>query len=406
MPTFKYKAVSRDGAAVNGVVEAFDEFEAVAAIKESCPIVTSIKEVESREAGESLLTRDILPKKISLKALSLLCSQFAIILNAGLPVARAVALIQAQTGDKALRKLLGKVAEDVAGGHSLAQSFEHKGGKLLPPTFIETLRAGEDSGTLDAAFRKLATYYDKAAKVKAKVRSAMIYPIFLSVLAVVVVAFIMAVVMPKFVDFFDDLGAELPALTRGLMAFSDFCARFWWLIFMVIAALVIAFKVYANTEQGRLRFARLRLRMPLVGRVVRMTGASQLANTLSTLLTAGLPMVRAVASTARALDNYHLSQKLGSAVTGLESGRRLGDCLKECGCFPELLTEMAAVGEEAGSLEETLDTIGVYYDSEVELATNKALSMIQPAITIIMGIIIGVIVVALYLPMFSMYASM
>ena len=406
MPTYKYKAVSRDGAAVSGVVEAYDEFEAVDRIKETCPVVTSIREVDARSQGESIWTRDILPSKVKLKALALLCSQFSIILTAGLPVVRAVELIETQTSDKTLKKLLKQVAEDVADGHSLAQSFENKGGKLLPTTFVETVRAGEESGTLEASFKKLHSYYDSAAKVKAKVRSAMMYPIFLCVLAVVVIAFIMGFTMPTFVDMFEDMDAELPGLTVGLMAVSNFFASKWWVVLGIVALVIVALKTWSTTEGGRLRLARFQLRMPALGRVNRMKGASQLANTLSTLLTAGLPMIRAVAVTAKVLDNYHLSLRLGSAVSGLEEGRRLGECLHDCDCFPDMLVEMAAMGEESGSLEDTLDTIGAYYDSEVSVATERALSMLQPIITVVIGIFIGIIVIALYLPMFNMYGNM
>ena len=401
--TFKYKALSPNGAAVNGIVEAYDEFEAVERIKQTCPVVTAIGQVEERT---SLLQRDIIPPRVSQKALALLCSQFSIILTAGLPVVRAVRLIQVQTTDKVLKKLLGQVAEDVASGYSLSQSFENKGGKLLPVTFIETLRAGEESGTMEVAFQKLFTYYDKSYKVKAKVRSAMMYPIFLSILAVCVIAFIMTFTMPTFVDMFESLDTELPPLTVGLMALSKFFASKWWLALAVLAALIVALKTWSATEAGRLRLARLQLRLPALGKVALMKGASQLANTMSTMLTAGLPLVRTVAVTARVLDNYYMSLRLGSAVSGLEEGRRLGECLQECGCFPNMLVEMAAMGEESGSLEDTLDTIGSYYDNEVNVATERALSLLQPAITVVMGIVIGVIVIALYLPMFNMYGNM
>lgn len=403
MAAFKYKAISRDGANVTGVVEAYDEFEAVEKIKETCRIVTSISEAT---AAAGFLQKEIVPSKISQKSLALLCSQFSIILTAGLPVVRAVELIAVQTADKQLKKLLSQVAEDVAGGYSLAQSFENKGGKLLPSTLIETLRAGEESGTLEIAFQKLHVYYDRSYKVKAKVRSAMMYPIFLCVLAVAVIAFIMGFTMPVFTDMFSSMDIDMPLLTRALIGFSRFCGQSWPLLLAAAAGLIIGLKYYSATEAGRMRLSRLQLRLPALGKVAVMKGASQLANTMSTMLAAGLPVIRSVAATARVMDNYYMGTRLSSVVVGLEEGRRLGDCLRECGCFPDMLVEMASVGEESGSLEETLDTISTYYDNEVTVATERALSMIQPAITVAMGAIIGVLVIALYLPMFSMYSGM
>ena len=403
MAAFKYKAISRDGSPVNGVIEAYDEFEAVGKIKETCRIVTSISETAGKEG---LLERELFPTRASHKALSLLCSQFSIILSAGLPVVRAVELIAQQTTDKQLKKLLKQVSEDVAVGYSLAQSLENKGSKLLPATFIETLRAGEESGTLDLAFKKLHVYYDKSHKIRSKVRSAMMYPIFLSVLAVVVTAFIMGFTMPVFIEMFAGMDMELPLLTRILISISNFCGKFWPLILIVVLGLAFGIKFYSATEAGRLRMAKLRLRLPAVGRVSAMKGASQLANTMSTLLAAGLPVIRAVSATARSLDNYYLGTRLGAVVVGLEEGRPLGDCLEECGCFPDMLVEMAAVGDDSGSLEETLETISIYYDNEVTVATTRALGMIQPAVTVVMGLIIGLLVIALYLPMFTMYNGM
>ena len=403
MATFKYRAVSRGGAPVNGVIDAYDEFEAVDRIKESCTVVTYIQEVQ---AGTSLLQKEIYTPKIKHKTLALLCSQFSIILAAGLPVVRAVKLIEGQTEDRTVKKLLGSVAEDVAAGYGLAQSFENKGSKLLPTTFIETVRAGEESGTLERSFQKLFQYYDKSHKIKSKVRSAMMYPAFLCVLAVAVVAVIMTVTMPTFTSMFMSMDIEMPFLTLCIINLSSFFSSNWLLVLAIIAILLLALKIWSGTEDGRLRLARLQLHLPALGKVARMKGASQLANTLSTLLTAGLPMIRCVAVTAKVLDNYQLSLRLGSIVPSLEEGRRLGECLRECQCFPDMLIEMTSMGEESGSLEETLDTIGAYYDSEVDVATTRALSMLEPAITVVMGIVIGIIVISLYLPMFSMYSGM
>lgn len=404
MAVFKYKAISKDGARVHGVVEAYDEFEAVGQIKETCSIVTSIREVSALPKGDIVLFP---PKQIKDKSLALLCSQFAIILRAGLPIVRAVSLIQEQISDKQLKTLLGKVADDVASGYGLAQSFENKGGKELPTTFIETVKAGEDSGTLEISFKKLQAYYESAAQIKGKVKSAMRYPAFLMALAVVVIAIIMIVTMPTFTSMFADLGIELPALTKGIMAVSNFFASYWWLVLILGLMLGIGIKLYSGTEKGAMLFATLALKLPAIGPMNRMKGASQFSNTLSTLLTAGIPLVRAVAVTGRVLDNRYLGRRLSLLSPQLEEGRSLGDLMRgETSAFPEMLCEMTAMGEATGALEETLDTIGIYYDAETQTASDKALGMLQPAITVFMGIIIGLIVIGLYLPMFTMYSGM
>jgi len=402
MPKYQYHALARDGTEAEGIVDAYDELAAVDSIRDSFPIVTDIREVRE---SETLLNMEIGSKKIDLKQLSILCSQFAIVLTAGMPITRAVRLMALQCRDKKLKKLLSQVADDVGEGYSLADSFENKGGDRLPATFIETIRAGEASGTLEQSFANLQGYFEKQAEVRAKVRSALAYPIFLLVLAAVVVAIIMMVAMPVFEDTFADLGTEMPALTRMVIGVANFFSSWWWLITTLILALVVAGKFYSNTETGRLRFAKFRSQIPLVGDIVRMKASSQFASTIATLLTAGLPMVNAVAVASRVLDNYYLGMKLAETVPKLEEGRALYDCMLECGCFPELLVEMTGTGEETGTLEGTLKTVGNYFDQEVNFATARAVGVLQPAILIVMGFVIGVVVIAMYLPMFTMYSG-
>ncbi len=402
MPKYQYHALAEDRSEAVGVVDAYDEFAAVDAIRESFPIVMDIREVrESR----SILAMELGSQKIDLKQLSILCSQFAIVLTAGMPIARAVRLMAIQCRDKKLKELLAQVADDVGDGYSLADSFENKGGERLPATFIETIRAGESSGTLEQSFANLQGYFEKQAAVRAKVRSALAYPVFLLVLAAAVVAIILGVAMPVFIDTFADLGTEMPGITRVVIGIADFFKRWWWLLVALIAALAIGCKLYSNTEEGRLRLAKFRTQLPLIGEVVRMKASSQFASTISTLLTAGLPLVNAVAVSARVLDNYYLGMKLAEAVPKLEEGRALYDCMMECGCFPELLVEMTGTGEETGTLEGTLKTVGNYFDQEVNLATARAVNVLQPAILIVMGIVIGFVVIAMYVPMFTMYSG-
>lgn len=403
MPTYKYKALTPDRKEVSGVIEAYDELAAIDRIKATCPIVISIEQVAEKK---SVLQMEIGHSKIKLKALSVMCSQFASTLQAGMPVVRTVRLMAAQTKDKNLHKLLEEVADDVDEGYGLAQSFENKGKDMLPDTFIETVRAGENSGTLEASLKRLETYFGNEAMVKDKVRSAMMYPMFLSILAVVVIGIVLGVAMPVFTDIFAEMEIELPALTRGVIGVTNFFARWWYVFLIAIILIVVLYKLYASSEDGKMRISKLRTKLPVIGKVVQMKAGSQLANTMSTLLTAGLPVVRTVGITAKVMDNYYMGLRLGAAVPKLKEGNRFGDCLAACECFPDMLVEMAAMGEESGALDSTLETVGRHYDNEVDLATKRAMGMLQPAITVVMGVFIGIIVVALYMPMFSMYSGM
>ncbi len=402
MDAYKYRAISRDGAKVEGVVEAFDEYAAVAKIKETCSIVTKITKAEPRRkpAGDILGTG-----RIKEKELAVTCSQFEIILTAGIPIIRAVELIAEQTTSRELKTILKNVAGDISAGFGLAQSFENKGRGKLPLTFIETIRAGEETGTLDTSFKKLHEYYNKSSKIKDKVRSAMVYPVFTCVVAAVVVAIIMIVAVPMFVGTFATMGITLPLPTKILIAVSTFLTKFWPIILAVIAALGIAYKMYGQTEKGRLNIARGKLRFPVLGNIAVTRNAAQFASTLSTLVSAGLPLVNAVGATGRTLDNHYIAVQIMNIVPKIEEGRSLGASIRDCAFIPDLLKEMTGVGEETGSLENTLDVIGAYYDNETEIKSAKALALMEPVIICILAAVVVFILLSVYLPLFSLYGG-
>lgn len=398
MMSFRYRARSVDGSLVNGVVEAYDEFEAVAQIKRDFPIVERITPIKESKKPRIDLNE---PLWVPDKSLALVANQFSIMLRAGLPMARVVRLIAEQTSDRLMRRILTACAGDVDAGYSLSQSLE-KNGKKIPATFIETVKAGEESGTLELCFQRLETYYSKAHKVKSKVRSAMTYPLFLLAIAVVVVIIVMVKLVPSMLGMIDIIGGELPLPTRILLAISGFCQHYWPHMIAAIAGVALAFRMYGKTESGGLRLARLRLRMPVIGKISTMNAASQFANTMCTLLAAGLPVARVLDITGRVVDNHAVGDSLRRAVVALEEGRSLGDILRGNPYLPPMLVEMTAVGEASGMLEDTMDTVGTYYDQEAEAASNHALSMLEPAITVVMGVLVGFLVIAIYVPMFTM----
>lgn len=248
MTTFRYKGQTAGGAKVSGVLRAYDEFEAADKLRESVAIITKLEAVPEKK--ESVLSRPV-AFRVKEKELALLCSQFAIILASGLSVERCVSMVAAQTKNKYLRRMLDKVSEEVGAGYSLAQSFENNA-PYLPKTFTETLRAGEQSGTLESCFQRLHAYYDRSAKTRAKIVSTLTYPVMVIIVAIVVFVIIIAVAVPAFTDAFTDLGSgSLPGVTRALMAVSAFFTRWWWLVLGVLALLVIAYLTFRRTERGR-----------------------------------------------------------------------------------------------------------------------------------------------------------
>ena len=404
MITYKYSAVSKDGMKVNGVIEGYNEMDAIDRIKADYDIVLKVTPME--EAKESILTRELGGTKLNNKEFTVMCSQFAIIIKSGIPIARAVTLVYEKTTDKALKKLLKKVSTDVEGGRSLAASFEENGSGLLPQTFIESIRAGEESGNLDTAFESMYEHFDKQTKIGAKVKGALMYPAFVLVLGIVVVIVMMVKVIPTFINIFDGLDAELPAITKSLIAVSTFFQHYWALLAVIAIVGFIAYKVYGNTEEGRIKLAKNSLKLPVLGNIQQLNAASQFSNTLVTMIDAGLPLTKAVSITAKALDNYYISQEVGKMTGQIEEGHTLGDAMRDSGCMPDILTDMTAVGEESGELSETLSTIAAYYDSELATAISEALAKLEPTILVVIAAFAGYVVIAIYVAMFSMYGSM
>lgn len=399
MTAYRYKALSPDGKKVTGVVEAYNEFEAVAAIRRDCSVVLKVEPVRERRRERVDLNE---PLWVSDKTLSLTASQFAILLKAGMPTARTVEIIAAQTTDRLMRRILREVAEDVAAGYGLAQSLESRG-KKIPVTFIETVRAGEESGTLERSFENLAVYYEKSHKVRSKVRAAMLYPAFLVILAALVIGVVLVVTVPVLEEIIVSGGGQLPAPTRILLGVSHFLMDWWWLALLIVLLIAAVGMLYGKTEQGRRLFAELSMKLPVLRKISVLKSASQFAGTMATLLSAGLPVTRALTITGKVVDNYAVGLSVAACTPEIEAGKRLGETLCANPYLPQLLTEMTAVGEESGALEETLRTIGAYFDEETEQASAKALSMLEPVLTVAMGLVIAFIVIALYLPMFTMY---
>ncbi|MDO5476771.1 MAG: type II secretion system F family protein [Eubacteriales bacterium] len=406
MPTYKYTAVTRDGQRVSGVIEGFNEFDAAERIKESCDIVLKLNKVKDKDDDTSFLNREIGGNKLDIKSFTLMCNQFAIILRSGVPIGRTVELIGGKMSNKPLRKMLKQVSKDVEAGRSLSASFAEHGEKLLPPTFIETIHAGEESGNLDRAFESMSRHFDKQSKIQAKVRGAMIYPSFVLIVAVVVVIVLMVKVVPTFTATFAELGTDLPAMTKALIAISDFFKNYSIFLIIGFALLFIALKLYGNVESGRMKLAKAQLRLPVLGNIAQLNAASQYANTMAMMLEAGLPIARAVSITAKVMDNYYIGQSVGKISASLEEGSTLGMSLREANCLPDILVDMNTVGEETGELEKTLNTIAGYYDSELEQATADALAKLEPAILCVLAVVAGFIVISMYMAMFSMYSSM
>lgn len=404
MISYKYSALSPNGEKVNGVIDALDEYTAVEKIRASYPIVLKIEPVKKGSISD-ILSMDIGSKKTNAKALSVMCSQFSVILGSGIGVAGCLSMIAAQTVDKRLKKMLLASSEDVSQGTPLATAFE-KNDSHLPALFIETIRAGEMSGTLDEAFASLAEYYKRSNTVSQKTKSAMSYPIFVLCIAVVVLIIIMVKVMPTFTSMFNDYNAELPLPTVILIAITNWFQHGWMIIAGVIAVLFIIFKLWTHNDNGKLKWASITLKMPVFGKVALLNASQQFASSMASLIGSGLTVAQALSVTSKCIDNYAISREVIGMSEKIETGNSLSEVIQSSKYFPDVLQQMTSVGERTGELVKTLQTVGSYYAQETEYATQRMIAKLEPTMLIIIAIVAGFIVISIYLPMFTMYNYM
>ena len=400
MTTFKYRGLSPDGQKISGVVKAYNEYEAVTQLRETCAVITNIQEVKQKTG----LNRNLGGTKIKDKDLSIMCSQFSIILTSGLSIMRCVEMVAEQARTPELRASLLKVAEDVSGGYSLAQGFENNMPDL-PVTFIETVRAGEASGTLEQCFARLETYYDKQAKLRGKVISTLTYPIIVILVAIVVFIIVMVKAVPVFVSTFEYMGSELPAITKGMIAVSNFMVHQWLLLVVLFLAAGVVYFLVRRSPKGRVALDTFSLKRSPLKKLHSMNAMSQFAATMTTMLSAGLPIIRSLEVTANVITNRLISNSIRRVCLGVEQGRGLADTMREEGIFPQLLVEMTNVGEQSGNLEQTLSVVSDYYNNEVTVITDRLLTMLEPVITVGLAVMTVILLLGVYLPMFSMYGS-
>lgn len=396
MANFKYTALSVSGETVKGVVEAAEQFEAVAKIKQNCPIIVEIEEVGA------VANAKVNMKKIDAKTLALMCNRFSMLLAVGLPIVKSVEMLATQIEDKYLSYTLKDIAKDVAMGKSLYSSFKSRKG-VFPVTFLESVRSGEESGDLVNAFDRLSKYYDKTSKIKQKVISALTYPAFTIVVAIVVLVIIMVYGVPSFSRSFAQSGAEMPFITVAVIAVSNFFVHYGIFVLAIIAGIVIGLRLYSRTDKGAETFSAIILGLPIVGKIIQLSSASQFAHTMSMLLSSGMPIINCIDIAGKSVSNYIIRRDILKSAVDVEEGKSMGSCLAQSKYLPPMLIEMVSMGEQTGTMEKTLSAVGDFYDNEVDVHTTRALSVLEPAIICVLAVMVVIILLSVYLPMFSMY---
>lgn len=402
MATYNYRAKTFTGNISAGKIDATDKNMVVSLLKNRGLYPMEISEM-------NLLDKDFKMgggKKIPLKALSLFCKQFYTMVDAGVTIVGSLDLLRRQTENRKLANILSKVYEDVQKGMSLSEAMRvHK--SQFPNIVISMIEIGEISGNLDTVLDRLSVYLEKDNKIRQKVKTSMVYPKVLSGIALVAVIFMMIFVVPNFISMFKDMGNELPLPTRILLGISNVFKNIWFLLgaSIVIPSLIASFKKIKKTEKGKYLYDKFILALPLVGKNVSKIIAARFSRSLSLMLKTGVPLIQALEVVGNLLDNEVVNRGMIKVKEDIKRGSGLAEPLEAVGIFPVMVTHMISIGEEAGSLDSIVEKVADFYDDELDASIGKLVAMLEPLMIVAMAIVIGGIVIAMILPIFSMYQN-
>lgn len=394
--SFKYSVRDKTGKLVNGKLEGENREAVAAKLRQMGYIVLDLQEdrlgqLNKITFGTSVKTKDI----------TIFSRQFATMINAGLSLTKCLGILGAQSDNKELRDIISQLSRDVEAGQSLSEAMV-KHPKVFPPLFYNMVRAGETGGVLDEVLLRVADFFESEAELKSKIKAAMMYPMMIGILVVVIVIAMMIFVVPVFQDMFSNAGQALPLPTQILVAVSD-GARSWpGLVAVVsVAVFVVAFRTWKATESGKFIWDGILLRMPVIGPIVRKKSIGRFTRTFGTLVTAGVPILSALDIVADTSGNEVVSRAVKSARSAIKEGETIAKPLSESPVFPSMVVQMIAVGEETGALDQMLSKVADFYDSEVSAAVDGLSSALEPLIMAFMGVTVGFIMIALYMPMFQ-----
>lgn len=400
MASYKYEIIEPDGKPKKGTLEASSMEVALAELKAGGSVVVSI-------ARATALNKDMeihVGKAVSVRELSVFCRQFESVLNSGVTVIDALNMLAEQTENKEFRGALEDVRDSVQRGETLKQAMSQHP-KIFPDLLVQMIDAGETSGGLDKAFNRMGSQFEKEAHLKGLIVKSMIYPIILILVIIVIVAIMMLKIVPTFTDSFDQVGGKLPGITLFVMGVSDFFVHSWYIMLAVIAGIVVLFQALKHTERGALLIGRVELKLPLIGKLKIKTASARMTRTLATLMGSGIQLVDAIHLVTDMMNNEIVKQSLKKAEEEVVRGIPLSKPLADSGVFPPMVYHMIEIGEETGNMEDMLNKIAEYYDEEVEMATQSLLAAMEPLIIIIMALIVVPIVLAIMMPMYSLYDS-
>ena len=402
MATFAYVGRSKSGSVKKGELVAKTRDEAVEQLRKQSVVVTSLEEKAAKEGFQFSLGTGMTDKD-----LVVFTRQFGTMINAGLPLIQCLEILSTQSENAALRKAIGAVKGQVEGGSTFSDALR-KHPKIFDDLYINMVHAGEVGGLLDTILSRLSKHIEKAMKLKAQIKSAMVYPSAIVGIAVIVIAVLMIWVIPVFEKMFKELSngkMALPGPTQLVIDMSNFVQGNWYLIVGAVVAVVFGIKKYYATPQGRLAIDRFLLKVPVMGDLIRKASVAKFTRTLGTLLSSGVPLLEALTICAKTSGNKVVEGALLDARVSISGGKTISEPLAKCGTFPKMVTHMIAVGESTGALDSMLGKIADFYEEEVDQAVTSLTALLEPMMMVFLGVTIGFIVIAMYLPIFSMASA-
>jgi type IV pilus assembly protein PilC len=397
--TFAYSAINAQGLELDGTVSAPDTAAALEQLRAKGLLAQRLDEVA--ETGESSPSSGLF-KAVKPKSLQIFSRQFATMIEAGMNIVASLVILEQQTSDRVLAEVIGQLREDVEGGLLLSESMA-KHPKVFSRLYVAMVEAGEAAGILDVVLDRVAMQLEKEQQIKRRVKGAMVYPTIVFVFATLVLVGMLMFLVPVFVGIFDQLHGELPTLTQYVLAVSNLLRSSWYVVFPLLAGLVFGFFRGKKTDRGRQLWDRARLRAPMrIGETIRKITMARFSRTLSTLVAAGVDIIKALEITAQATGNWVVEEALADVRTRVRDGASIAQPLIENPAFPPMVSQMVRIGEETGELEKMLSKIADFYEDEVDASIQSLTSIIEPLMMIGVGAMVGVILISMYLPMFKM----
>ncbi len=399
MPTYVWRGKNRYGDAVGGERVASSAEELTRLLQKDQIAVTSVAPVK-KGFQIPFLKRE----KVKLKELAVYSRQLSVLIDAELPLIQSLSILEEQQKNKYFRTVIRTIKEEVEAGSTLNQA-KRKHPKVFDDLYCNLVASGEQSGSLDVMLRRLAEYIERSVRLRAQVRQAMIYPVAILIFAVVVSIFLLWKVIPIFASIFRDLGAELPLLTAVIIKMSNFMQKNIVFVFLGIIGAIIAFRYYRNTTAGRWSTDRLLLKAPLFGKLMYKVAMTRVTRTLSTLISGGVPMLEALKITSTTAGNVIIEKEIMDSRKLVSEGKTMNEAFRESGRFPLMMLQMINVGEATGTLDEMLSKLASFYDEEVETSVAALMSIMEPIMLIFVGGLVGSLVIAMYLPIFSLISK-